>query len=507
MQNSGKKDINVSFAIRPIHHSLHEETDTLNTPLTDSGYMPQSSGRHFLNRKAFVRLLPLTITHQYTTHHPYGWNDGAVIAAKGYQNHITFGVYSRIGPVSIQLQPEFTYTQNKNFQTFPESHSDSIWRSYYYVFNRIDVPEQFGEGSFIKVFPGQSSVRLHHKKLSIGVSTENLWWGPGIRNSLLMSNNAPGFAHLTFNTTSPVTTGIGSFEWQVIAGKLKNSNIAPTDTIRRFFYNPKPDDDRYLNGMIVTWQPKWIKGLHLGVERVFYQYQSSRASSVDGYLPVFSKFFKRNTPDEGLFGRDQMLSVFMRMVMPESKSEVYIEYGRNDHSHDLIDLLLEPEHARAYIIGARRILTSTLNKEVELFMEFTHLQNPPTKNVRALEGWYTHYQVRHGYTHRGQVIGAGIGPGGSSQTAGANFLKGYNKFGVMLERVVHNNDFYYDAFVPKMDFSSHWLDLSLNLNKHWTKNKFTYAASITLIRSLNYQWQHDIDKTNLISQLSVSYLF
>jgi hypothetical protein len=510
MQITGEKDINVSFTIRPLH-STGIDSDSLYHPIADSLAGAHSGESLFRRGKNFLRLLPVTVTQQYNTHHPNGWNDGPMIGARGYQNYIKAGIYGSFGPLSVQLQPEFVYAQNKDFPLFPTSHTDSIWKSYYNIVNRIDAPEQFGKGSYAKIFPGQSSIRLNYKKLSIGVSTENLWWGPGLRNSLIMSNNAPGFRHITFNTTAPVITGIGSFEWQVVAGTLKNSNIISFDTLRTFegkrLYQPKFQDDRYLNGMIVTWQPKWTKGLHLGVQRVFYQYASQRPSSLDGYIPVFSKLFKKNARDENSYGRDQLLSVFLRMIMPQSKAEFYVEYGRNDHSQDLIDLVLEPEHARAYIVGARKLFDMLDERDLEIYMELTHLQNPPTINLRALEGWYTHYQVRHGYTHMGQIVGAGIGSGGNSQTSGINWVKGYRKSGVMFERVVHNNDFYYDAFKSRMDFGSHWVDLALNFNKQWMHKRFLYLANLSLIRSLNYQWQHDVDRTNLSMQFSVSYLF
>ncbi|HYH14467.1 MAG TPA: hypothetical protein VD794_04565, partial [Flavisolibacter sp.] len=121
--------------------------------------------------------------------------------------------------------------------------------------------------------------------------------------------------------------------------------------------------------------------------------------------------------------------------------------------------------------------------------------------------------VRHGYTNRGQVIGAGIGPGGSSQTFGLNWLKGINKFGAMFERIVHNNDFYYDAFASQRNFSRHWVDLSFSLNKSWIQKRFIYSANLAIVRSLNYQWRYDkavdrdVDVANLHAALSISYLF
>ena len=52
-----------------------------------------------------------------------------------------------------------------------------------------------------------------------------MWWGPGTRNSLIMSNNAPGFLHFTLNTKKPIETFIGSFEGQIISGKLEGSGF------------------------------------------------------------------------------------------------------------------------------------------------------------------------------------------------------------------------------------------------------------------------------------------
>lgn len=259
--------------------------------------------------------------------------------------------------------------------------------------------------------------------------------------------------------------------------------------------------------MIITWQPKWTKGLHLGFSRVFYQYESNVSKSLNGYLPVVGSFFKENAQDENSFGRDQLLSVFLRLVLPKENAEVYAEYGRNDHSADMRDLLLEPEHARAYIIGLRKLFTTPRQRDFELYMEFTHMQNPETRNVRDLEGWYTHYQVRHGYTHLGQVIGAGIGPGSNSQVMGFNWIRKPGQFGVSFERVVWNNDFYYNAFQPVRNFSSHWVDLSVNLNAGWQHKRFLYTANLSRVKSLNYQWMQWTDVKNWHAQLSTSYLF
>lgn len=521
LQISGASNSNSSFSIRPLFAYAPGEIDSLYNPQNWLGDAGRPTRLKYAKGKAELVFLPATIKQQYNSHHPYGWNDGSMIQAKGYQTQVSAGVYTKIGPLSIQLQPEFVYAQNASFEEFPAWQNDTLWKYYYSTLNRIDNPERFGNGSYTKVFAGQSSVRFNYKKLSLGVSTENLWWGPGIRNSLLLSNTAPGFPHITFNTTAPVTTGIGSFEWQIISGWVKGSGILPPDTGRTFdgvrLYDPKQaDSKRYMNGMIVTWQPKWTKNLYVGFSRMFYLYNSDVESSLDGYLPIFGAFFKGKTNGEDEKRRDQLLSVFARLVLPKEKAEFYAEFGRNDHSQNFTDLMLEPEHARAYIIGGRKIFTTAKKTDVELMFELTQLENSPTAWLRPQEGWYTHYQVRHGYTNRGQVLGAGIGPGSNSQTLGISWIKGIKKIGFTLERVVKDNDFYYKAFAPLQNPRFHWVDLSLNAYKDWYCKRFIFSANLSFVRSLNYQWryQHDASgeevRTNvnqLHAGLSVSYIF
>lgn len=500
MQLKGERDSSVSFMIRPLHSGSSTSFDSLYHP--NNSFTGAGTRKKFFKGAGTFQPLPITLNQQYNSHHPYGWNDGSMIPAKGYQAQLSAGLFASVGWLSIQLQPEFVWAANSNFEEFPQAHTDSIWKEYYLFLNSIDNPERFGTGSYSKVLPGQSSIRLNYKKVSLGLSTENLWWGPGIRNSLMMSDNAPGFAHITFNSTAPVKTFIGHFEWQIIGGKLKNSNILPPDTSRTYedqvLYLPKQNNDRFINAMVITWQPKWVKGLFLGFSRSFYQYSNNVPKDLNGYLPVFSAFFKGGTKDDISIGRDQMLSLFFRWVLAKENAEVYAEFGRNDHSQNTTDLALEPEHSRAYLLGMKKLFQNG-GKDVEFMMEFANLQSPSTSTIRAVQPWYAHYQVRHGYTNRGQVLGSGIGPGGNSQTLGLSWLNGIQKFGVFFERFVHNNDFYYLAFGPMKNYDSHWVDLSINATKSCQYKRFLITANLAMVRSLNYQWRYEGNPATLLN--------
>lgn len=511
LQTKGKKDPSTSFAVRPLTSVGSFSYDSL---LHDSSILHKRNYVLFAKGKGLVRLLPAVFQLQYNSHHPYGWNDGAMIPSKGLQSQLAIGIFAKLGRIQVQLRPELVYAQNQAFTMF-SSPSDTLWKLYYTdILNLIDAPERFGNHPYMKIFPGQSSIRFNVRKFSIGVSTENLWWGPGVRNALLMSNNAPGFPHLTFNTTSPVSSPVGSFEGQLISGFLAKSGFLPPDTNRMVngeqLYIEKPAGNRYLNGIVLSWQPKWIKGLFLGFSRVFNMYKSDVPSSFRGYLPVIGHFFKGSVSDaanEDSTRQDQLLSFFFRFLLSKEKMELYAEFGKNDHSGNMRDLLLEPEHSRAYIIGLRKLFETGKDSEIEFFSEFTNLQRSLTTQLRGSPTWYIHHLVRDGYTQKGQVIGAGIGPGSSSQAIGLNWLTGIVKTGVLFERLVHNNDFYYYAFRTTGDYWSHWVDLSVTLNKSWRHKRLLYDARLSVIKSLNYEWQHSKDVKNLQAALSVSYLF
>jgi hypothetical protein len=121
-------------------------------------------------------------------------------------------------------------------------------------------------------------------------------------------------------------------------------------------------------------------------------------------------------------------------------------------------------------------------------MEFTQMQAPTAELIRNPNSWYTNDFVRHGYTHQGRTIGAGIGPGSNSQNVEIAWVKGNNKIGIQFERLRHNSDFYYYAFERIGDFRRHWIDLSSMAHATYNFNKFWVSARLQMIRTYNYQW-------------------
>ncbi len=483
----GRVDSNVSFMIRPLFTGFNQGHRGLALDTIEERGFTKLASTLNIGDKGYVQLLPVSWIQQYNSKIPYGWNDGSMIPAAGYQAQISLGVYAKYGPLSVQFKPELVSAENREFEGLPTDYHNIVWAKYYdNYFNVSDIPERFGEKAYNKLFWGQSSIRLNFDPVSIGISAENLYWGPGRRGSLLMSNNAPGFKHITLNTTRPVSTPIGSFEGQMILGQLDNSGFNPPEINRvyegRTLYVPKPGDQRYLSGFVFTYQPKCVPGLFVGASRTSQAYEGEAGSKIGDFISLLQPFEKKDDSE----AREYMSSMFFRWVWSEANAEVYGEYGHNS-PRTIKKFLYEPDYGAAYLIGLRKLIP--LNKRPGEFLqagiELTELQQT---SLPALGGWYTSNKIPQGYTHNGQVLGSGIGPGSNLQSLNVGWVRDIKRFGFQVERHLHNNDLYYQIFAPSGEFTKHWVDMSYSLYADWNYKNLLLSFSGSMIRTLNYNY-------------------
>jgi len=119
---------------------------------------------------------------------------------------------------------------------------------------------------------------------------------------------------------------------------------------------------------------------------------------------------------------DQLASVFVRWAPPGSGFEVYTEFGREDHSLDDRDLILEPDHSASTNFGFRKAWLSPHVMHAIRGEVFTYEASPGSR-TRAEGQNYIHGILRQGHTERGQMLGANVGPG-----AGAAQFFAYDRF-------------------------------------------------------------------------------
>lgn len=483
-QLRGNNDSLISFTVRPLFTgNLKHTSNPVDATIPDVQSLIKFRSS-FQSAKSSFQLLPISSVFQHNSEFAYGWSDGSMIPAIGLQSLHSFGVSAAYGPLSIQLRPEYLQAKNPEYEGFPSEQFDVVWARYYdNYYNVSDITEWYPQTPYNKLLWGQSSIRLNFDPVSVGLSNENLWWGPGKRNSLLMSNNAQGFRHITLNTTRPVQTSIGSFEAQIIAGRLENSGVLPPQSNRvydgRSLYRPKRDDWRYLSGMVFTYQPKWVPGLFIGSARVSQMYNQDAGSSPADIIPLLQVFESK----DAILKRDRYSSLFFRWIWKESGTEIYGEYGHQGRKK-LVDLLKSPETNAAYLLGvSKQTPIGSKGSYLQTSLEFTELQQT---SIPLQGGWYTSSLIRQGYTHRGQVLGSGIGPGSNLQSLDISWYKGLKHIGIQFERFLHNNDFYYQMYSNPIDYRKKYVDMSATLSADWDYKNLIFSAGFSMIRALNY---------------------
>lgn len=520
----GAVDSSSSWMVRPVY-----PTETFGF---EAGFDLDSSLVDFESSKNYKRIgkeqrgkfmvLPATYRLQYNSTYAFGVNDGAMIPNRGFQQVLSVGAYWEGKHWSVQLQPEVMMAQNQEYLGFPLEHQATIL--YYYEYqNRIDLPERFGEHSVNKAYLGQSSIRFNFKEYSIGVSSENLWWGPGRRNSLLLGNNAPGFYHFTFNTRKPVKTGVGSWEGQLIGGFLNSTDHLPPHPDYRIQENPvlipkRTNGDRYLSGLVLSYQPKWVPGLFLGYGATNHLYLDEVKVAGD-ILPVFNG---RKGPQE-VFDpirdkRQQFSSGFFRWLNPAGHFEFYGEYGTRGNSRRTSDFILTPESGRAFTLGFSYLMeTKKPGTYIQISSEMTQTGQTIRDDIRQLRTWYIHDHIRHGYTHQGQVLGVGNGPGSNQLFLEGAWVNGMKRIGIQFERIVYNTDFYYYRYEGSRDLRNKYVDIVPSLIADWRFGNFLINGRFQYVSTLNYKWflenQPDeyfvpgYDRKNFVGQVGLAYIF
>jgi hypothetical protein len=516
----GFDTVSASFNLRPFETF---QFNNLLTPIYDNGQNSKIS-------KIEISALPFFQTIQYNANRPYGRADGPMIPSNGLQSYTSLGIFAKFSIFRFQFQPEYIIAQNAPFEGFSDNFNNQVTRDRFRFFNTGDYPERFGESAFSAFYWGQSKLTIEFGAFETGISTQNIWWGPGQWNSLIFSNNAPGFTHLTLNTVKPAKTFLGNFEGQIIVGRLEDSGFNPTQhpELNDRFFRPFIGDWRYLNAINVTYNPKWLPGLFVGATRSYHQYNAFRGNSFRDYFPIFDFFTKErifedneNSLEFDSEGRDQQLSFFARMVSPTGKAEVYFEYGRRDHAFNWREAILNPEHARAYLFGFKKLFElSDVSKFIQVRGEITHQQESVNRYIRypgLLGGlsWHTHTRAR-GFANDGQALGVGIGTGSNVQTLEVSLVDKFNKVGVLFERLENHQDFFYRAFGQQTDRQP-WIDLSLGFLFDHQWKSLLLSSRVQIINGLNYQWQRapiisnefpvGKNKISLQSNLSLIYIF
>ena len=412
----------------------------------------------------------------------YSMNDGPMWAGRGMNASVTAG--AAIGyrgeqlALAIVAAPTIAYSQNLPFDILPgRAPGRSAYSSPWHLSNgSADLPLRFGDRSLQSIDPGESSVTLSVKNVAFGASSTTQWWGPGIRNALIMSNNAGGIPRGFVRTARPIHTRVGDFTAELQAGTLTKS---------LYFDTLRTSDYRSFSGLLLTYRPP-VSGVTLGLARAVYVPSTSAVPSPRAALNAL-----RWTPPASATDRrpaDQIASLFGRWIFPASGFEVYAEWARMELPRSLAEFLETPYNTEGYTLGSQwAIRREKAGHTVRFQSEISYLDQNIVFPDRPPVDFYTGRVAVQGYTERGRVIGAAIGPGGSSEWLAVDYLVPRWQLGVFAGRTRwEDNALYRQQFAT---YFGHDVSIYSGVRAGYRLPLIDVEGDLTIARRLNYLFQ------------------
>ena len=441
---------------------------------------------------------------------PFSINDGAVWAGVGTSSRVLGGVQLTAGPFRLILAPELIRADNDFFllrdtlrfyaPPIPKERSGGGYVFPFYALGpySIDLPTRFGNKPIRRLDAGQSTAMVSIRGIGAGISNENQWWGPGIRNALILSNNAPGFPHAFVRTDRPWHNRLGAVKARLLVGGLTESH---------YFDTTSTNNLRSISAFSVTLRPNFQKNLVLGASRSVYATSKGWDKIGGRFLDAFAATGRpnnRSLSDSALSpgGRDQIFSLSARWIFPEDGFEAYTEWARLELPYSLRDLLVAPNHSQGYTLGLQWAKQAIREQgRVRLLAELTSVEQSATWRDRPQGSFYTSRVVIQGYTQMGQPLAAGIGPGASGQWAAADYVEPAWSVGLTAGRIRWNEDIHSTYGFPLyLGYCSH--DVSLFPGARGSaSSRFGYiSADVSFGNRLNafFQEQSGCPKGNSV---------
>jgi hypothetical protein len=375
-----------------------------------------------------VRWVRPRLNTSYNSGFPFGGDDGAVWAGRGLTAALQAGFAARAGPLSVTLAPIAFWTQNADFDLMPNGQDGRLAFADGQFPTIIDQPQRFGDGSYSRLDPGQSTIRLDLPIVAVGVSTANQFWGPATSYPLILGDNAPGYPHVFLGTSEPVNIGVGSVHGRFVWGELTQSDFSPVLA---------GETRRFASGLAAVFIPRGFPGLEIGGSRFFHTVWPEDGPAFGDLTLPLEGLLKVDRGDRDDAADNQLASIFGRWVFPSGGFEAYGEYAREDHNFDSRDLVLEPDHDSGYTLGIGKVWRRPNSRFWVFRGEVLNTRVSHLAQVRSQAPFYVHVNgLQQGHTQRGEVLGSPAAVGGSGGTLAADLYHAGGRWSVAASRVL-----------------------------------------------------------------------
>ena len=446
---------------------------------------PWAARYDFAARPAFAWVSPAGNARINTTF-PFGYNDGPVWAGRGITLDVQGGFAVRRGVLSLTVAPLAFVAQNAAFTLMPNGQTGNLAFGDGTHWNTIDRPQRFGNGAYARLDPGQSTLRLDWRKLALGVTTANQYWGPATEFPIMLGNNAPGFPHVFLGTARPVDLWLLRVHGRLIWGRLSQSAFSPETSAAGV---------RYGTAIVLDVTSRWVPGLELGVTRFSHQPWPAAGLSLDDLLHILRPGEGRDSIN--VSSDNQLATAFFRWVLPRSGFEVYGEYGRDDYNATFRDFLQEPDHIGGYTIGFRKVMVRPGGRWVAVRAEVQNLQFSRLAQGRGWAPFYTHAVVHQGHTMDGQVLGSEAGVGGAGSVVAVESYSPRGRWTWSWTRLQRQQRGDPSGAGPP-DPNGVDMQHALAAERLWFRGRYDLLIRLTAVYELNRDFSYDAFNVNLI---------
>jgi hypothetical protein len=297
-----------------------------------------------------------------------------------------------------------------------------------------DLPLRFGDQRDTRIDPGETTVEIALPFVAVGATSAEQWWGPGIRNALVMSNNAAGISQGYVRTPRPLRTRLGDVEARWLLGGLEESPFFDIDSRNNL---------RSISAAAITLRVAADTGLTIGAARAVYA-NVRRFGRLPGHVAdVFLDWHR--PPLDGPVSRtsDQITSLFARWAIPDAGLAAHVEWARALLPASFRELLVDPQLGQGFTLGVEWAKAIGSSSMVRTQAEVTTLEQTPEIAAGIAPEFYASHSVIQGYTQEGQSVGAAIGPGSSNQYIGATFIHRDWQIGGTLGRIRWDDGAFY----------------------------------------------------------------
>jgi len=353
---------------------------------------------------------------------------------------------------SFYLNTNLPNLENKNGYYFPKGYgSYSSFRFEYkskYLFlsfeplfsniisYEIEVPEKNNQFSVLN--DAQSLTRLstfqntglifQYLGFSFGFGNWNNWWGPGIHNSLVMTNNSEGFYNYFIGTSDYIKL-------------LENLYINARYSVSKEFTSN-------------LGQNYFLSGLFLDIKYKIFNFGYSKSILSGGYPDLswsfedaFWTLFNNNNNKYW----DTIDDYYISAIFPDANLEIFLEIGVPSRSYGNNKPSIYSNHGTASNIGFRK--KNIFGSKSLLFgVEYTRLVQSIYYNIIPSPNWYDN--IKYNYSSfKGRRWSAHSGSDSDDLLIFFGYID-YNKsliYGVNYER--HGVNFH---FPPEVKLESRW---------------------------------------------------